>query len=145
MRPADLDFRDLLLHRYARRRKTLLQTYRDLLFEAVAVDGPALEALNYVIYLQDQFKRRVRAIQETIKQETLTAPLAHLKRTRWKRHALDGDKVNPHYYEMAAWQRLKDDLRAGDIAVTGSRRYQAFDGYLFSTDEWETLKSQNQT
>lgn len=62
-------------------------------------------------------------MQEVIKQATMTAPLEHLKRTRWKRHAFDGEDINPHYYEMAAWQRLKDDLRAGDIAVLGSRRY----------------------
>ena len=69
----------------------------------------------------------------------------HLKRTRWRRHALLGDIINPNYYELAGWQRLKEGIRAGDIVVNGSRRYQPFDDYLLTTDRWEELKATNQT
>ncbi len=69
----------------------------------------------------------------------------HLKRKRWKRHTLTEESINPNYYELAAFDRLQDGLRSGDIAVTGSRRYQAFDDYLLSPQQWQQLKKQDQT
>jgi TnpA family transposase/uncharacterized protein YukE len=145
MRPPDMDFRDLLENRYTRRRKAMLQMYRALSFQAVAAKNPTLEALDYVVMLQDQFNQRVRGVEQVIKKQTMTAPLEHLKRTKWKRHALKGETINPNYYEMAAWQRLKEGLRAGDIAVAGSRRYREFDSYLLSQEEWQQLQETDQT
>jgi hypothetical protein len=97
MRPADMDFRDLLEHRYTLRRKALLQLYRALSFEAVDEAHPALEALDYVVMLQDDYRARVRAVEQVIKKQTMQAPLEHLKRTRWKRHALKDETINPNY------------------------------------------------
>jgi TnpA family transposase len=76
----------------------------------------------------------------------MTVPLDHLKRTRWKRHALEaGETINPNYYEMGAWQRLKEGLRTGDMAVQVSRRYREFDSYLLPQDKWQALKDSQQT
>ncbi len=147
MRPADMDYRDLLENRYTYRRKALLQMYRSLTFETVNSEAtdPALAALEHVILLQEQFNKRVLAVEQVIRKQTMNAPLTHLKWTRWKRHALDGVNINPNYYEMGAWQRLKDGLRAGDIAVTGSHRYRAFDSYLLPPPRWQHLKATGQT
>ncbi len=145
MRPANMDYRDLLKHRYAQRRKALLQLYRTLSFEAVTERHPALEALDYVVMFQDQFKTRVLQVTQTVKKQTYQAPLDHLKWTRWKHHTLDGETINPNYYEMGAWQRLKEGLRAGDIAVTGSYRYQKFEEYLLDPEMWLQLKKTDQT
>lgn len=148
MRPADLDYRDLLENRYSLRRKALLQMYRSLTFEAVDAEGarPTLEALDYVVRLQDEFEQRVVAVKQTVQKQIMTAPLAHLKRTRWKRHALEaGETINPNYYEMEAWQRLKERLRTGDMAVQASRRYREFDSYLLPQAKWQALKDSQQT
>jgi 23S rRNA maturation mini-RNase III len=99
MRPADMDYRDLLERRYTLRRKALLRMYRDLSFEAVDGNHPALEALDYVVKLQDEFNKRVQAVEQVVKQQMMQAPLEHLKWTRWKRHALAGNTINPNYYE----------------------------------------------
>ncbi|MCI0579854.1 MAG: Tn3 family transposase [Chloroflexi bacterium] len=146
MRPANLDFRDLLEDRYTHRRKAMLQMYRDLSFESVAEEDPALCALDYVVLFQDQLKKRVTAVSQQIKQEEYTAPLDHLKYTYWKRHALlEKGNINPNFYEMAAWQRLREGVRSGDIAVQESRRYRKFESYLLTAQTWQKLKDTQQT
>lgn len=146
MRPPGLDYRDLLENRYRYRRKAMLQMYRSLSFTAVAEEHPALVALKHIILLWDIYKQRVAAVQQTIKHQEFETPLVHLKHTRWKRHALAQDgTINPNYYEMGAWHRLREGLRAGDIAVSGSRRYRAFDDYLLPLPKWVALKEQDET
>lgn len=53
--------------------------------------------------------------------------------------------INPNYYEMGAWQRLREGARAGDIALPQSRRYRAFEDDLLSRAEWAALRRQNET
>ncbi len=144
-RPADMDFRDLVENTFNRRRKAMLEMMRSLTFEAIQETHSSLEALEYVLRLLDEHDQRVRSEEIVINGEVLTAPLEHLKRKRWKRHALTEDGINPNYYELAAFDRLQDGLRSGDIAVAGSHRYQPFDDYLLLRDEWERLKKEEQT
>ncbi|MFN2138194.1 MAG: Tn3 family transposase, partial [Candidatus Promineifilaceae bacterium] len=147
MRPPSMDYRDLLENRYRyRRRKSLLEMYRTLSFVSVAGMDAALEALDYVIFLLDIHGKRVTEMEQTIRQKVYTAPLDHLKHTRWKRHALRKDgTINPNYYELAAWQRLREGVRAGDIAVPKSRRYRAFEDDLLSPSRWEDIKRRGET
>lgn len=144
-RPADMDFRDLVENTFNRRRKAMLDMMRSLTFEAIQETHSGLEALEYVLRLLDEHDQRVRSEEIVINGEVLTAPLEHLKRKRWKRHALTEDGINPNYYELAAFDRLQDGLRSGDISVAGSHRYQAFDDYMLSHEEWERLKKEEQT
>jgi hypothetical protein len=144
-RPADMDFRDLVENTFSRRRKAMLDMMRSLTFEAIQETHSGLEALEYVLQLLDEHDQRVRSEEIVINGEVLTAPLEHLKRKRWKRHALTEGGINPNYYELAAFDRLQDGLRSGDISVAGSHRYQAFDDYLLLRQEWERLKKEEQT
>lgn len=143
--PADMDFRDLVETIFVRRRKAMLAVMRTLSFKAIEEPHPGLEALNYVLRLLDEHSERVRSQEIVIDGEVLVAPLEHLKRKRWKRHALTAEGINPNYYELAAFDRLQDGLRAGDIAVTGSHRYQPFDDYMLSSAEWQQLKKEDRT
>jgi hypothetical protein len=144
-RPADMDFRDLVENTFSRRRKTMLEMMRTLSFQAIQETHSGLEALEYVLHLLDEHDQRVRSEEIVVNGEVLTAPLDHLKRKRWKRHALTEDGINPNYYELAAFDRLQDGLRSGDISVAGSHRYQPFDDYLLLRQEWERLKKEEQT
>src|SRR3989442_7951790 len=74
----------------------------------------------------------------------MIAPLGHLTE-RWRKHALNGDEIAPNYYEAAAFEALKGRVRSGDIAVGGSRRYRAFEGYLLPQAHFEQLAEKNQT
>ena len=144
-RPADMDFRDLVENTFVRRRKAMLSMIRSLSFQAVQETHSGLEALEYVLHLLDEHDQRVRDEEIVVNGDVLTAPLEHLKRKRWKRHALTEDGINPNYYELAAFDRLQDGLRSGDISVAGSHRYQAFDDYLLSHEAWQRLKKEEQT
>jgi TnpA family transposase len=147
MRPASMDYRDLLENRYRyRRRKSLLEMYQATSFVPVAESHAALEALDYIVLLMEMYDERVVAAEQIIQGQRFIAPLQHLKHTRWKRHALKKNgAINPNYYEMGAWQRLREGVRAGDIAVPRSRRYRAFEDDLLSPAEWEGLKQKNET
>ncbi len=74
----------------------------------------------------------------------MVAPLGHLTE-RWRKHALNGDEIAPNYYEAAAFESLKGRVRSGDIAVGGSRRYRAFEGYLLPQAHFEQLAQKGQT
>lgn len=144
-RPSDMDYRDLVEHTYTRRRKAMLDMVRSLSFEAIQDKHAGLEALNHVLQLLDQHGKRIRKAEIVIEDEVLTAPLDHLARKRWKRHAITDDGINPNYYELAALDRLNEGLRSGDIAVVGSHRYQSFSDYLIPELEWNQLKRQDET
>ncbi len=49
---------------------------------------------------------------------------------RWARHVLPGGSIDRRYYELCVLSELRDRLRAGDVWVTGSRRYRAFEERL---------------
>jgi len=145
-RPANLDFRDLLEPVYRKRRQAFLEWYRTVKFRAVQRQEPALDALDHVIYLQQATGKRITATEHRVNGEWLYIPLEHLKRKRWRTHALlPNQKINPNFYEMAALDRLRARIRSGDIAVVGSRRYQEFDSYLLSPADWQHLKTTQQT
>jgi TnpA family transposase len=144
-RPADMDFRDLVENTFVRRRKAMLEMVRTLSFQAIADRHSVLEALDHVLHLLDEYGERVRTEEFISDREVLTAPLEHLKRKRWKRHALTEEGINPNYYELAAFDRLRDAVRSGDITVAGSRRYRSYEEYWMPLDEWERLKKQGET
>jgi TnpA family transposase len=60
-------------------------------------------------------------------------------RERWARHVLPGGSVDRRYYELCVLSELRDRLRAGDVWVTGSRRYRSFEGHLISYETQREL------
>lgn len=143
-RPRDLDPLDLVEHRYLRRRPALLRMYESLEFDPVRGQDPSLDALNHVVLLETH-DRRVRAVRQQIEDQTFHAPLEHLGRSRWRRHALDRSHINPNYYELAGFNGLRTGVRSGDIAVGGSRRFQDFESYLIPRTQWQTMRDTGQT
>lgn len=143
LRPENLDSLDLIETRYTPLRQSLLSLYQALDFQPVRKSEPALQALEYVSQLA-QRRKRVTAREQKVGKEKLIAPLGHLTE-RWRKHALQGEQIAPNYYEAAAFEALKGRVRSGDIAVGGSRRYRAFEGYLLSQPHFEQLVQKEQT
>src|SRR5437764_273291 len=143
LRPENLDSLDLIESRYTPMRQSLLSLYQALDFQPVRKSEPALQALEYVSQLAER-RKRVTAREQNVGKVKMTAPLGHLTE-RWRKHALIGDEIAPNYYEAAAFEALKGRVRSGDIAVDGSRRYRAFEGYLLPQAHFEQLASANQT
>ena len=136
LRPEDLDSLDLIGSRYAPMRQSLLSLYQALDFQPFRRSEPSLQALEYVSNLA-KLRRRVGKVK-------MKAPLGHLTK-RWRKHALDGKKIIPTYYEAATFETLKGRVRSGDVAVSGSRRYRSFENYLLPPTHFEQLTEKQQT
>ena len=143
LRPENLDSLDLIESRYTPMRHSLLALYQALDFQPVRKSEPALQALEYVSQLAER-RKRVTGREQKVGKVTMTAPLGHLTE-RWRKHTFTGDEIAPNYYEAAAFEALKGRVRSGDIAVSGSRRYRAFEGYLLPTPRFEQLVQKKQT
>ena len=143
LRPEDLDSLDLIESRYVPMRQSLLSLYQALDFQPFRRSEPALQALEHVSTLAKQ-RRRVTAKEQKVGKVKVHAPLGHLT-GRWRKHALEGEKITPNYYEAAAFEALKGRLRSGDIAVSGSRRYRPFEHYLLPSAHFEQLAEKQQT
>ena len=143
LRPENLDSLDLIESHYTPLRQSLLTLYHALDFQPVRKSEPALAALEYVSHLTAH-RKRVTAREQKVGKVKLIAPLGHLTE-RWRKHTLKGDEIAPNYYEAAAFEALKGRVRSGDIAVGGSRRYRAFEGYLLPQAHFDQLASANQT
>ena len=143
LRPEDLDSLDLIESRYVPMRQSLLALYQALDFQPFRASEPALLALEYVSQLA-KLHRRVTAKEQRVGKVKLIAPLGHLTE-RWRKHALDGDKIAPNYYEAAAFEALKGRVRSGDVAVGGSRRYRSFENYLLPPAHFAQLTEKQQT
>ena len=52
----------------------------------------------------------------------------------------NGKGIDRPYYEPCALSEVRDRLRAGDVWVTGSRQYRAFDDYLLPGAAWQDLR-----
>jgi TnpA family transposase len=60
-------------------------------------------------------------------------------RERWARHVLANGSIDRRYYELCVLSELRDRLRAGDVWVTGSRRYRSFEARLISHETLQAL------
>ena len=64
-------------------------------------------------------------------------------RKRWQPFVIKEDGVDRKYYELCAMAELKNALRAGDVAVVGSRQFKDFDEYLMTRAEFNERQTEN--
>ena len=68
-----------------------------------------------------------------------TAPTGFV-RPSWAPYVLRDGKIDHRYYELCVLTELLGRLQAGDVWVSGSRRYRSFDERLISKDALATLQ-----
>ena len=90
-------------------------------FQAVPTAAPLMRAIDVLRTMNRAGSTRLPD----------SAPTSFV-RQRWARHVLPGGGINRRYYELCVLSELRDRLRAGDVWVTGSRRYRAFEERLIS-------------
>jgi hypothetical protein len=61
---------------------------------------------------------------------------------RWRRYVVTADGVDRRYWELCVLAELRDRLRAGDVWVSGSRQYRAFEDHLLSPAAFAALRRQ---
>ena len=59
-------------------------------------------------------------------------------RKRWQSYVFNAEEgIDRRFYELCVMAELKNALRSGDISVSGSRQYRAFEEYLMPHAEFK--------
>jgi TnpA family transposase len=69
-----------------------------------------------------------------------TVPTGFIRRS-WRPFVFQSSVIERRAYEMCVLSELRDRLRAGDVWVEGSRRYQAFDSTLIPKSSFDLLRA----
>ncbi len=130
-RPVNYDYLDLLESKFYYLRKYTPTLLESLEFCSNKEKNSLLDALQAIRDVNTIGKRKLSS----------EVPIDFITK-RWKSYVINesGD-INRHYYELAALTELRNSVRSGDISIIGSRQYKDFDSYLFSHQEWSTMKS----
>ena len=75
----------------------------------------------------------------TASPEPKSAPTGFI-RQRWASLVLPGGAIDRRHYELCVLSELRGHLQAGDIWVSGSRRYRSFEKRLISEDTLDELQ-----
>jgi len=62
-------------------------------------------------------------------------------RPRWERHVFTSAGLDRRFYETCLLSELGKSLLAGDLSVTGSRRYRDFDDYLLPAQTYGAMRT----
>jgi len=129
-RPDEFDAYQMLGEHYAGIRRWSPAFLEAFAFQSV----PAAAALM----------RAIEALREMNRMATPSLPKSaptSFVRQRWARHVLlPGGVIDRRHYELCVLAELRDRLRAGDVWVTGSRRYRAFEERLISRETLQELQ-----
>ena len=128
-RPEEFDPYQKLTEHYAGVRRWAPAFLEAFTFQGVAATTPLMRAI-------DTLRRINKAGATTLPK---SAPTAFI-RQRWVRHVLPGNGINRRYYELCVLAELCTRLRAGDVWVTGSRQYRAFEDRLISTETLQAMQ-----
>jgi len=128
-RPANFDYLDHLDAFYGQVRRYAPLLLDTLEFRGAPPSQPLLRALRVLKELNAADTRKVPQ----------GAPTAFVK-PRWAGHVFTDTGIDRHYYELCALHELRNGLRSGDVWVTGSRQFKAFEDYLLPDDAWQELK-----
>ena len=101
-------------------------------FDSVPASASLLRAIEVLRQANSSGKPAVPA----------TAPTGFV-RQRWAPYVLRDGKIDHRYYELCVLSELLERLQAGDVWVSGSRRYRSFDERLISKQTLEALQQAN--
>ncbi|MGE5294833.1 MAG: Tn3 family transposase [Solirubrobacterales bacterium] len=130
-RPGEFDALALITDSYP-----LLRRYAPAFLEAFEFRStPASDELvKAVALLRDLNSKNARRVPDG-------APKGFI-RPRWEKHVLTPDGIDRRFYEICVLSELGKALRAGDLWVSGSRRYKDFDEYLLPRAVYQAMKPQ---
>ncbi len=134
-RPETFDAYQKLTEHYAGIRRWSPAFLATFTFESVP---PAASLLQAIEVLRQTNRSGKLAIPKT-------AP-ADFVRPVWRTYVLRDGKIDHKHYELCVLSELRSRLQAGDIWVSGSRRYRSFDERLVSKQQTlETLQQAGQS
>lgn len=121
-----LDHYDFLANRYSHLRTYSPALIKHFTFYSVDSAQSVIKGIHKLRKIVDTKQRHL----------PLSTPTDFLSE-RWKKYVFSSDgKISRKHYELALLDTLNNQIKAGNIAVKGSDRYQSFDSYLVSKQEW---------
>ncbi len=124
-RDENFDHLALVADHYTQLRRyepALLETFE---FRAAPVVQDIVDAIATLKALNQSGDRKVPA----------DAPTGFVRK-RWQPFVFKEGGIDRKYYELCAMSELKNAVRAGDVAVVGSRQFKDFDDYLMPRTEF---------
>lgn len=132
IRPKDDKSYDYLADRYSYFREFTPQFLKEVRFHSIGGDSQLLEALELLVRLDSEKKRKIPP----------DAPMSFISKP-WLPLVLDENgMISRRYYEMCALWELRNALRSGDIWVENSRKYADPETYLIPKAEWPNVRPQ---
>lgn len=132
MRSLEDHYFDLLAQYYSVIRSFVPSFLATLTFEAHPAYQPLLDAIQLLRQLDREQQREIPA----------HTSLAFVP-AKWKNLATDNQgRVSRRYFELCVLWQLREDLRAGNVWVVGSRRYANLDSYLLPPDQWQARRAE---
>lgn len=132
IRPKNDHALDFLAKRYSYLRRFVPLLLDTLDFQSNRQPHDLLKAIELLRQLNQQQRR---GLSEVAPSSFITA--------KWLPYVFDAQgKMDRRYYELAVLWQLKALLRAGDLWVTGSRRYADPETYLIPTKQWPNMRAE---
>ncbi|MBB6017157.1 Tn3 family transposase [Deinococcus radiopugnans] len=116
---------------YAKVRSYAPRLLAALTFQAEGKAAPVIEALNL---LREMYASGKRTLPQHV-------PIGFV-RQKWAGQVFRNGKVDRRAYELCVLDELRLALRAGDVWVTGSRKYKDLDAYLLPQETWQKRLSE---
>lgn len=132
VRPLDDSYFDLLGTRYGHLRQFAPRFLEAFTWRTNREDDPLLEAIAILRKLNAAALRKVPD----------DAPREFIP-VKWEPYVIDeNDQLHRRYYELCLLWEMRNALRAGNLWIEGSRRYNNPESYLISLDRWPELRTE---
>jgi hypothetical protein len=118
-RDEDFNPLSLLTEHYSQLRRygpALLEAFE---FHPEPVAQELIEALDLLRQMNRDGSRKIQS----------NAPTGFIRK-RWESYVFTAEGIDRRFYELCVMAELKNALRSGDVSVSGSRQFRAFEEYL---------------
>jgi len=132
VRPLNDEGLDFLAERYNSIRHFAPKFLEAFVFRANSANAPVLDGVEVLREVNRENRRRIPG----------SAPLDFVSK-KWLEYVHEPNgRLDRKFYELAVLWELRQELRAGNIWVEGSRRYARLESYLIPQQEWPRLKGE---